>query len=191
MTTNTLSQEISKRAGWSIFMGFLTAAVGVVMILYPTATAAFSTVFLGWALLVAAVAQVVFAFSSETAGNFFLKLLLGIVYGIAGIALAAFPLAGVMTLTGVLGTMLIMEAILEAVIAFSVMPSMGRTGFLVSSIASLILGVLILAKWPSSSAWAIGTLLGAAVLTNGIMRIMISATVRGGLREAERLFKAA
>ena len=191
MTTNTLSQEISKRAGWSLFMGVLTAAVGVVMIFHPTATAALSTVFLGWALLVAAVAQVIFAFSSETAGNFFLKLLLGIVYGITGIALAVFPLAGVITLTGVLGTMLILEAILETVIAFSVTPSMGRTGFLVSSIASLILGVLILAQWPSSSAWAIGTLLGAAVLTNGATRIMISAMVRSGLREAERLLKAA
>lgn len=191
MTTNTLSQEISKRAGWSIFMGVLTAAVGLVMILYPAATAALSTVFLGWALLVAAVAQVIFAFSSETAGNFFLKLLLGIVYGIAGIALAAFPLAGVITLTGVLGTMLIVEAILEGVIAFSVTPSTGRAWFLVSSVTSLILGGLILAKWPNSSAWAIGTLLGAAVLTNGIMRIMVSATVRSGIREAEHLFKAA
>lgn len=171
-------------------MGVLTAAVGVVMILYPTATAVLSTAFLGWALLVAAVAQVIFAFSSETAGNFFLKLLLGIVYGIAGIALAILPVAGVITLTGVLGTMLIVEAILEAMIAFSVTPSMGRAGFLVSSIASLILGALILAKWPNSSAWAIGTLLGAAVLTNGVIRMIVSAAVRSGIREAERLLKA-
>ena len=64
-------QKISKRTGWSIFMGILTAAVGVVMILYPLSTAAVSTVFFGSALIIAAVAQLVFAFSSQTAGQFF------------------------------------------------------------------------------------------------------------------------
>ena len=43
MATDTLSQEVSKRAGWSVFMGILTAAVGAVMIIYPLATAAAST----------------------------------------------------------------------------------------------------------------------------------------------------
>ena len=71
MVTDTLSKEISRRAGWSTFMGLLTAAVGVVMIIYPLATAAASTVFLGSALIIVAVAQLVFAFSSQTAGQFF------------------------------------------------------------------------------------------------------------------------
>jgi uncharacterized membrane protein HdeD (DUF308 family) len=56
-------------------------------------------VFLGSALVVAGFAQFVFAFTSETAGNFFLKLLLGILYAVAGLALAFFPVAGVVTLT--------------------------------------------------------------------------------------------
>ena len=69
MTTDTLSQEVSRHAGWSIFMGILTAAIGVVMIIYPLATATVSTVFFGAALLVAAVAQLVFAFTSDTVGQ--------------------------------------------------------------------------------------------------------------------------
>jgi uncharacterized membrane protein HdeD (DUF308 family) len=99
MTTETLSQEVSRHAGWSIFMGILTAAVGAVMIIHPLATAAASTVSFGVALLVAAVAQLVFAFTSDTAGQFFLKLLLGILYGVAGFCLIALPGMGVVTLT--------------------------------------------------------------------------------------------
>ncbi|MGZ5477609.1 MAG: DUF308 domain-containing protein, partial [Thermoanaerobaculia bacterium] len=90
MSTDTLSHEVSKRAGWSLFMGFLTAAIGVAMIVYPMVTATVSTLFLGWALIFAGAAQAIFAFSSETVGNVFLKLLLGFLYGIAGIALVAF-----------------------------------------------------------------------------------------------------
>jgi uncharacterized membrane protein HdeD (DUF308 family) len=178
MTTDTLSNEIARRARWGVFMGVLTTAIGLVMIIHPIATAAVSTVFLGWALIFAAAAQFVFAFASQTAGNFFLKLPLGVLYGIAGIALAFFPLAGVVTLTAVLGVMLVVEAILETVIAFALPAIMGRGWFLFSALASLVLGLLILFHWPSSSAWAIGTLVGAAVLVNGVTRVAVSASVR-------------
>jgi uncharacterized membrane protein HdeD (DUF308 family) len=172
-------------------MGVLTAAIGVAMIVYPLATAALSTVFVGAALLIAALAQFVFAFTSPTAGNFFLKLLLGVVYGIAGVALAFFPLAGVMTLTVVLGAMLVAEALLETILAFVVPASMGRGWLLLSALASLALGLLILFQWPTSSGWAIGTLVGVAVLVNGITRAALSSTVRKELRSAQPLLAAA
>lgn len=182
MVTDTVSKGISKRAGWSTFMGILTAAVGVVMITYPLATAAASTVFVGSALIIAAALQFVFAFSSQTAGRFFLKLLLGILYGIAGVSLIAFPGIGVVTLTAMLGAMLIAEAVLETVIAFSLPAAAGRSGFLLNALFSLVLGVMILAQWPSSSIWAIGTLVGVAVLFNGVTRAVISGRIRHDVR---------
>ena len=191
MTPHTFSEDVAKRLRWSTFMGVLTAVIGVVMIVYPLATAAVSAVFLGAALLVAAVAQFVFAFTSPTAGNFFLKLLLGVVYGIAGVALAFFPLAGVMTLTAVLGAMLVAEALLETTLAFVVPASMGRGWLLLSALASLALGLLILFQWPNSSGWAIGTLVGVAVLVNGITRAALSSSVRKELRSAQPLPAAA
>ena len=187
MTTDTFSQDISKHAGWSLVMGILTAAVGVVMIVYPMATAAASTVFLGSALIVAAVAQLVFAFNSQTAGRFFLNLLLGILYGIAGVSLVVVPGIGVVTLTAMLGAMLVAEAVLEAVIAFSLPAEAGRGGVLLNALCSLLLGVMILAQWPSSSIWAIGTLVGVAVLFSGLTRAVIS----GRIRHDARAFSAA
>jgi uncharacterized membrane protein HdeD (DUF308 family) len=191
MTTKSIAKEISQRAGWSIVMGVVTAAIGVTMIVYPAATAAISTAFLGWSLLVAGVAQGIFALSSETPGNFFLKLLVGILYVVAGLALAVFPPLGVLTLTAMIGWMLVLEGILESALAFALKVGEGRGWLLVSALCSLALGVLILARWPASSAWVIGTLLGVALLTNGFMRIVVSATVRHEVREAERFPAAA
>lgn len=190
MSTNTLSHEVSKQAGWSLFMGFLTAAIGVAMIIYPMVTATVSTLFFGWALIFAGAAQVIFAFSSETAGNFFLKLLVGILYGIAGIVLVAFLPAGVLTLTAAIGIMLIAEAIIEMVLAFSLPVAGGRGWFVASSIASGLLGILILAEWPSSAVWTIGTLVGVAVLINGISRIVVSSTVLKGVHDLKQFAKA-
>jgi uncharacterized membrane protein HdeD (DUF308 family) len=185
MTADTLRAEVAQRARWSVFMGGLTAALGVLMIVHPIATSAVATVVLGWALIVAAAAQLVFAFTSQTAGSFFLKLLLGVLYGLAGVALAFFPLAGVVTLTATLGVMLVAEAILETLIALALPAFAGRAWFLLSALASLVLGLLILFHWPSSSAWTIGTLLGAAVLVNGLTRIAVSSTLSRELRQAQ------
>ena len=186
MTTETLSKEVSRHAGWSIFMGFLTAAVGAVMIIYPLATAAASTVFFGAALLVAAVAQLVFAFTSPTPGQFFLKLLLGVLYGISGVCLIALPGLGMVTLTAMLGAMLIADAVIEAILDFSAPAGTGRGWFFVNGLFSLLLGVLIIAQWPVSSVWAIGTMVGAGVLFNGITRIVTSSWVRSEAREFQR-----
>lgn len=186
MNTESLSQEVSRHAGWSIFMGILTAAVGAAMIIYPLATATASTIFFGAALLVAAVAQLVFAFTSDTAGQFFLKLLLGILYGIAGVSLIAVPGMGVVTLTAMLGAMLIAQAVAETVLGFSAPAAAGRGWFFFSGFCSLLLGVLIIAQWPVSSIWAIGTMVGAGVLFNGITRIVMSSWVRSEAREFQR-----
>ena len=187
----TLSQDISKKAGWSLFMGVLTAAIGVVMIIYPLATATVSTMFFGWSLIIAGGAQVVFAFSSDTVGNFFVKLLVGILYGIAGIALVAFPPAGVLSLTWVLAVMLLANAIIETVLAFSLPAGAGRGWLVASAIASALLGIMIIAAWPLSAVWTIGTLLGTAVLFNGISRIAISASVLKGVHDLQQVVKAA
>jgi uncharacterized membrane protein HdeD (DUF308 family) len=187
MSTNTLSREVSKFTGWGIFMGLLTAVIGVAMIIYPMVTASVSVLFLGWALIFAGAAQLVFAFSSETPGSFFPKLLLGVLYGVAGLVLVAFPSAGVLTLTAAIGTMLVLQAGMELVLGFSLPSNGGRGWFVASAIASGLLGVLILAKWPISAVWTIGTLVGAAVLFSGISRIVVSAMVRSRIREAVRL----
>jgi len=187
----TLSQDISKKAGWSLFTGFLTAAIGVVMIIYPLATATVSTMFFGWALIIACGAQTVFAFTSDTAGNFFVKLLLGILYGFTGLALVAFPPAGVLTLTWVLAVMLLAEAIIEMVLAFSLPAAAGRGWFVASSLASALLGILIIAQWPASAVWTIGTILGVSVLFNGISRIVVSGSILKGVHDFTQVPKAA
>jgi uncharacterized membrane protein HdeD (DUF308 family) len=186
MPTQNLTDDIKKHSTWSIFMGVLTAVLGVFLIAYPLATATIATVLLGWVLIFVGVAQFVFALHSQTAGKFFLKVLLGVLYVIAGIALAFFPLAGVAALTVLLGTLLLVYAGVEAVTAFEMRPVEGWGWFLFDAAVTLLIGILILARWPSSSFWAIGTLVGAAVLIGGISRIMIAAKIRRGVGQVER-----
>jgi uncharacterized membrane protein HdeD (DUF308 family) len=70
--------------------------------------------------------------------------------------------------------------------AFQVKPLDGWGWFLADAVASVCMGILILAKWPSSSVWAIGTLVGVAVLMGGISRIVIASKIRSGAGKVDR-----
>jgi uncharacterized membrane protein HdeD (DUF308 family) len=178
MSTQTLIQEVKKRSGWSIFTGVISAGLGLLLITYPLVTAEITTVLLGWTLVFVGIAQLIFALHSQTPGTFFLKLLSGVLSGVTGLALAFATFTSVEALTGLLGTFLLIQAGMATVTAFQIRPLQGWGWFLLDAAASFALGLLILVEWPSSSTWAIGTLLGVAVLMGGISRIVIASKTR-------------
>ena len=181
MTTTTLTDDISKRATWSIVMGVLTAAIGVFMIVYPMAAATVTTIFVGWSLFFVGVAQFIFAFQSTGAGNFLLKALTSLLYGITGLALVFFPISGVAALAIVVGSVFIVQAALLIATAFQLRPIAGWGWFLADGVADAAIAILILAGWPSSSYWAIGTLVGVSVLMTGISRVIIASKIKSGV----------
>ena len=182
-----LPRQLKARAAWGIFLGVLIAALGLLLIAYPLMTATITTLVFGWILVAVGVLDIVLAVRSHTAGRLFLRLLLGIVLGIAGVMLISSPLAGVAVLTLLLGVMLVSEAIVTAVLAFHMRPASGWGWLLFDAGVSLILGGLILAHWPVSSIWAIGTLVGAAILMRGISRIALSAGLRRATSKVEHI----
>ena len=177
MATQSLTDEIKNRSGWSIFMGVLTALLGLFLIVYPMAAATVTTVLIGWVLIFVSIAQIIFALNSQSVGKFFLRIFLAVIYGIAGVILALFPISGVAALTIVLGAFLFAYGVVDIVGAFQMEP-VHRGWFLFDGIVSLLLGISIMSRWPFSSLWAIGTLVGLAVLMGGISRIMIAAKLR-------------
>lgn len=187
VSTQEVTDEIQKRAGWSIFMGVLTAAIGVFLVVYPLATATLTTVFLGWAMLFVGGAQFIYALNSTSVGSFFLKVALSLLYGIVGIALVAFPIQGVAALTAIIGVFLLVQALLQGILAFQLRPMQGWGWVLFDSLASLALGILILAVWPSSSLWTIGTIVGVSVFLGGVGRIVVASKIRSGAAHVGRL----
>jgi len=187
MSTQNQIEEVKKHAAWTIFTGALTAALGVFLITYPLVTAKVTTVLLGWVLILVGIAEGVSALHSREPGAFLAKLLGAVLFGAAGAALAFAPMTGVQALTGLLGTLLLVQAGLATVTAFQIRPLAGWRWFLADAATSLGLGLLILIEWPSSSVWAIGMLVGVAVLMGGIVRIVFATKIRSGARTLETL----
>src|SRR5437667_2211281 len=176
---------LKKTTGWSMIWGILMFVCGILAISLPLASSIGIVILLAWLILFAGIAHLIFAFQSHSVGGFLWQVLLAVVYGIAGIYMLMNPLLGVLSLTLVLAVFLLFEGILEIALYFRIRRVRHAGWVLFDGIVTLILGLLIWAHWPSSSAWVIGTLVGISLIFSGISRLMLSLAVRDTSPAAE------
>jgi len=171
------ASEIKSNAAWSVALGVLIVILGIFLVAYPFLTGAATVLTLGIILMAVAIVELALAFRFKSASDFFLKLVSAIIFGITGFLLVAYPGTGLAGLTLFVGSMLLVQGIILAALGFSA--EKGFRGWLLfDAAATVILSLLILAHWPSSSVWAIGTLVGVDVLVRGFTRINISLAIR-------------
>ena len=178
MNSETTLGSVRKASGWSVIWGILMLICGILAIAMPVASSVGIVIVLGWLILVAAVIHLVFAFQAHSIGGFLWEVLLAIVYGVAGFYMVTHPLLGVVSLTLLLAIFFLVEGMVEIIFYFKIRGT-GNAGWdLFDGFVTLILGFLIWRRWPSSSVWAIGTLVGISLIFSGISRIMLSSAVR-------------
>jgi uncharacterized membrane protein HdeD (DUF308 family) len=157
--------------------GILMLVCGFLAIALPLASGIGVAIVIGWLVLISAVWHLIFGVRSRGIGGVLWQILLAIVYGAAGIAILLYPLAGLAWLTLVLAIFLLIEAALEIALYFNIRGRVNAGWVLVDAIVTLLLAILIWAHWPSSSAWAIGTLVGVSLILSGVSRLMLSSTI--------------
>ena len=106
------------------------------------------------------------------------KLLVGLAYIGFGIYLVLHPAIGVASLTLVLSSLFLIEGVLDIILYTRIRALRGSVWVLLDGIITLLLGLMIYTQWPSSSQWAIGTLVGASMLVSGMTRVLMSMAVR-------------
>jgi uncharacterized membrane protein HdeD (DUF308 family) len=163
-----------RSSGWSIVLGILLVLAGLFAIVVPFFAGVAASVFFGWLVLFGGVAHLVYAWSERGAGAILWQVLIGIVYVIAGLYMLVLPVAGVVALTLVLALYITVEGIFELVIFSFLRRLRGAVWFLIDGLVSLLLAGLIFFGWPSSSLWAVGTLVGISLLFSGIARLTLA-----------------
>ncbi len=111
--------------GWGIVLGVVSVIGGVIALLRPGMASLAIALIVGWILLFVAVSQVIAAFFSKGWKGFLLTLVGGLIAGLAGILLVWNPLAGVLSLTILLGAYFIVAGIFRAGLAFQLKPESG------------------------------------------------------------------
>jgi uncharacterized membrane protein HdeD (DUF308 family) len=168
----------TRSATWSIVVGVLLLLAGLLAFALPFLAGIAASVFFGWLLLIAGIAHLVYAWSERRAGAVLWQILIGAAYLIAALYMLVLPGVGVVTLTLVLAFYILIAGIFELAVFFRLRGLPGTIWFLVDGLASFLLAGLIFFHWPSSSLWAIGTLVGISMLMSGIARITLTLSLR-------------
>ncbi|HTA49192.1 MAG TPA: DUF308 domain-containing protein [Verrucomicrobiae bacterium] len=178
MAQNTSGDVVKQASTVSILWGVLLIVFGMVAVASPFLAAVAVNVVVAWLIVLAGVVHLMLAVRAHGAGSMIWKLLVGIAYLCFGGYLIVHPLVGVASLTLLLATLFLVEGVLDVVLFFKMRPLQGSGWVLTDGIVTLLLGALIYLQWPTSSAWAIGTLVGISMIFSGVARVMMSLAVR-------------
>jgi len=178
MAQNTPGDIVRQASTLSIVWGVLLIVFGIMAVGSPFLAAVAVNVVIAWLIVLAGVVHLMLAFRAHGAGSMIWKLLVGLAYLFFGAYLIMHPVLGVASLTLLLASLFLIEGILDIVLFFKMRSLGGSSWVLVDGIITLLLGLMIYLQWPSSSAWAIGILVGVSMIISGITRVMMSLAVR-------------
>jgi uncharacterized membrane protein HdeD (DUF308 family) len=166
------------KSGWIVALGVVYVIAGLIA-LGSVVFATVVTVFIvGVMMLIAGVAEVINAFQIKTWGKFFLWLLLGVLYIVAGFVTFENPLLAAAVFTLLLGFALLASGIMRIVLAFSLKEEMPWVCVAASGVITLLLGLVILAHWPVSGLYILGLFLGIDLIIVGVGWIGIGLGLR-------------
>lgn len=181
------SPRLTTTSWWgALLLGLVFIAAGIFILGDVALATVISAVVIGFALLVAGVSEVAHAFSAPRWRGFALRLLIGVLYGICGVALIADPLVASVVLTLVFALALIVSGFMRIFQSFQYWRWAGSL-LLLSGLVGILAGFVILAKWPVSGLWVLGTLVGIDLLLHGVWWIALGLQIRREPRAAEPL----
>ncbi|UBF30304.1 DUF308 domain-containing protein (plasmid) [Kovacikia minuta CCNUW1] len=177
-----LAKQVRAGFGWGVALGIIMMVLGIIAIARPLYITIASALVFGWLFIIAGVIQTFYALRSQGVGQLAWKLLLGILYLIAGLSVVNSPATGAAALTLVLGITIFAHGVIEVILAFQMRPAPNWGWMLLGGIAGIILGIFIWSSFPSSADWIIGLWVGIHLLLNGLWILLLSSAVRAALR---------
>jgi uncharacterized membrane protein HdeD (DUF308 family) len=160
--------------GWFLAFGIALLFLGIVAIGRSVAATVASMIFFGWLLWIAAIVEII---SAITVGGgwsyFFPHLLAAILFAVVGLFLIRKPVISGEVLTMFMAIFFLVGGLFEVISLLATMPpDWGWQVF--SGVVSIVLGVLILANWPSTGLWVIGLFVGIRLFFDGVAWIALA-----------------
>jgi len=171
-------------SGWLIVAAILFIVLGVFAIIEPAVAGLGVALLVGWLLIFGGISHFVSAFEGGGARRVLFQILAGVAFVIGGYYLLTHPALALGTLTLLLAAVILAAGVCEIVTYFRLRSEQASGWMLANGIVALVLGGMIWLQWPSSSVWAIGTLVGVNLLFTGVTRLMVGLTGRRLIRHA-------
>lgn len=171
--------EIKKATNWVIALSIILILLGGLAIFSPMFASAFFSVMIGWIALISGITMVIQSFRSKPMRGFWLTLIVGVFYSLAGLFIIFNILKAAALLTLSFGILFIAEGITTIVMGLTNRVGQSMSWLVVlNGIITLILGILVINGWPSTAQWFIGLYVGISILFSGISLLAAALAAR-------------
>lgn len=167
-----------KSSVWWILGGIISLIGGVFALINPFPASLAANFLAGWAFCIIGILAIIAIFQSGGAGYKILMGLFGASALFLGISLIANPLAGLVTLTILVGALILVSGITRIIVAFQMRGTDWFWLMLLSGAISLLLAFLIFSDFPESAATILGIFLGIELIFNGVSMFSMAAISR-------------
>ncbi|MFE6332219.1 HdeD family acid-resistance protein [Streptomyces sp. NPDC057806] len=172
------TQEMRRGFGRLTVLGVILVVAGLVGLVYTAAATLTSMLLFGWLLLIGGAVGLLHAVQARGTNFFWLGVVVAALNIAAGVVIITKPEAAAEALTMFAALLFLTGGVFRLVGSAVVRgPQFGWT--LIQGAFDLLLGILVLASWPSSSKYVIGTFFALALFFDGLGLI---ATGYGGRR---------
>ncbi len=174
-----------RKKNWFFILGVFSIVLGIFALAIPALTTVASMLVLGVLLLVNGIAQIIQTIRAREGREFFLHLLIGILYIVVGGLMILTPGATAISLSLLIASFFMVGGIFR--IIWAVEKRFGNWGWVVlNGIITLLLGLIILAAWPLSGLWVIGLFVAIEMIINGWSVVMSSTAAHEEISEIRR-----
>jgi membrane protein HdeD len=154
--------------------GLIATAGGVLALFNPIAATITATTIVAWLFLFMGATQVVAAFGQMGLGTRIWTAALGALAIAIGGWILTNPIAGTLALTWTIGILFLVEGIVKLVLAFVTRGSPYFWAMLLSGAISVLLGGMILSRFPESAIAVPGILLAVDLISTGVALIALA-----------------
>jgi len=137
-------EEVRKHSTWFMVMGVALIVIGCLAIGSAAIATLVSMIILGWLLLIAGIFEIVHGFARRRWSGFFVNLLGGALYAMAGFIILLNPGLAAVTLTLMIAVLFFVTGLIRIAIALST-PLQHRGWLIVNGLLSVVLGMFSLA----------------------------------------------
>jgi uncharacterized membrane protein HdeD (DUF308 family) len=172
------AKKLKRGFGWIAALGVILVIAGLVGLAYVAFATLTSMILFGWLLLIGGVVGLLHAVQARGTNFFWLGVIVAALNIAAGAVVIRHPHAAAAALT-MFAALLFLSAGLFRVVGSLVVRGSQFGWTLLLGVFDLLLGILVLVEWPSSSQYVIGTFFSLALLFDGLGLL---ATGFGGRR---------
>jgi uncharacterized membrane protein HdeD (DUF308 family) len=164
---NPETAKLSRGFGWLAALGVILVIAGLVGLVYTGVATLTSMILFGWLLLIGGVVGLLHAVQARGSNFFWLGVVVAALNIAAGVVVIGRPEAAAAALTMFAALLFLTGGVFRLVGSLVVRgPQFGWT--LVQGAFGLLLGILVLASWPSNSKYVIGCFFSLGLLFDGL-----------------------